>query len=664
LSVNPFYNIENPELVGYEYAWVDYFRNNICNADIIGKRICESWGRCLESGLKSTDRTAAEACATRRYEELIRQNAKLLEIADAIIDSVVSSLTDKRLGVYITDAGGTVMRFRGERVGSPFLGDARTELREDCAGTNCVDFALRYLDAVSVIGAQHYYQRNHKYAGYAAPIRDVDGRLRGAIGIFISLEHMNDYMISVVSAAAKAIENGLGVYRSHRIIEQQNNEKQDILDNVTDGIIYLDRSRRITYANKQFLEFIGRNKSDLIGEDIGTIDMRPRIAELLDESSDHTHLRVKLIGYGKSYKCLLNHHPVSGSSERENEILIFTATDEIREMASAIAGEGDAVYTFDSIIGVSEAFRNCIDMARKAADYGARVILEGESGVGKELFAQAIHNRGARADGPFVAVDCGAIPRELLESELFGYEEGAFTGAGKGGRRGKFEQAHMGTLFLDEIGNLPMDMQAKLLRVLQDGIVTRLGGQKAVRADVQIIVATNLELLKEVEVNRFREDLYYRLNIVNIKIPALRERKEDIPLLVRHFIENLRGRTGVREIDEDALGALSNYSWPGNVRQLHNVIEQVIIFAEGTRIKESMLPDSILQENDNFRISNGDTGGIDTLDTINARYTHNIYKRLGGNIKRTAEALGVSRSTVYRTLRSAGYLADIGRGAS
>jgi PAS domain S-box-containing protein len=649
MFVNPFYNIENPELVGYEYAWVDYFRNDICNADITGKRICESWGRCSEAGLTSTDGKATGYCSISKYEKLMKANAKLLEIADAIIDSVVSSLTDKRIGVYITDSEGIVMRFRGERREDPFLGDVRTELREDRAGTNCVDFALRYLEAVSVIGAQHYYQRNHKYAGYAAPIRDVDGRLRGAIGIFVSLEHMNDYMISVVSAAAKAIENGLGVYRSHRIIEQQNDEKQEILDTVTDGIIYLDRSRRITYANKRFLDFIGRGKPGLIGKDVVTINMRPRISELLDESSDHINLSVKLIGDGKSYKCLLNHHPVSGSNDKE--ILIFTATDEIREMASAIAGEGEAVFTFDSIIGVSEAIRYCIDMAKKAADHGARVIIEGESGTGKEMFAQAIHNRSARADEPFVAVDCGAIPRELLESELFGYEEGAFTGARKGGRRGRFEQAHTGTLFLDEISNMPMDMQAKLLRVLQDGMVTRLGGQQAVKADVQIIAATNLELLKEVETGRFREDLYYRLNIVNIKVPPLRERRVDIPLLVNHFIENLRGRTGVKEIDEEAVGILSGYSWPGNVRQLHNVIEQIMVFVEGARIKASMLPSSVLQNVDSFRMGNGSTDGIDDLSTVSIRYAHNICERLGGNIKRTAEALGVSRSTVYKMLR-------------
>jgi transcriptional regulator with PAS, ATPase and Fis domain len=201
-----------------------------------------------------------------------------------------------------------------------------------------------------------------------------------------------------------------------------------------------------------------------------------------------------------------------------------------------------------------------------------------------------------------------------------------------------------------------MEMQAKLLRILQDGKVTRLGGQKTVKVDVHIIAATNLDLLKEVEVGKFREDLYYRLNIVNIKIPPLRERPEDIPLLVNHFIKNLRGKTGIKEIDADAIDLLSGYSWPGNVRQLHNVIEQIMVFAEGTCIRASMLPNSILQNVGGFRMNEVDLNHIDDLGTVSARYANTIYERLGGNIKRTAEALGVSRSTIYSMLRGAGYL--------
>jgi len=657
MSVNPFYNIENPELIGYEYAWVEYFKGGVCNDDIIGRRVCESWGRCDEAGLSATaGRTEAVLCPPGEFENRLVQNTNYLKIADSIIDSVVSTLREQRIGVYIVDADGVVLRLRREREGEPYLGDVRSNLGERTAGTNCIDFALRYLEAVSVIGAQHYFQHYHKYAGYAAPVRDVDGRLRGAIGIFARLEHMSDYMTSVAATAAKAIENGIGVFRSHAVIERQNTEKQDILDAVTDGIIYLDKNRGISYANGKFLDFYGVGKERIIGKHVGVVNMRPKIEALLDESNRHVNLPVKLIGEEKSWRALLNHHPAHSSREGENEILIFTATDEVVEMAGAISKEEGPHYTFDSIIGGSKELLGCIESAKRAADYGARVLLEGESGTGKEVFAQAIHNRSSRGDEAFVAVDCGAIPRELLESEIFGYEEGAFTGALKGGRPGKFEQAHRGTLFLDEIGNLPHDMQAKLLRVLQENLVTRIGGGQAMKVDVQIIAATNSDLLKEVEAGHFREDLYYRLNVVHISIPPLRERREDIPLLTQDFIAANKHKTSIRSVSEDAMRALCGYSWPGNVRQLYNILERMMIFADGPSIEVDMLPKNIFENADGFAHENFGEGAIDDLDTVSARYVYNVYGRFGGNIKRTAEALKISRSTVYRMLRSAGYL--------
>jgi transcriptional regulator with PAS, ATPase and Fis domain len=664
MPINPFYNIENPELIGYEYAWVDYFRNGVCNDGIIGQRVCESWGRCDEGGLSATaGKTDAALCPQGDFEGRLARNTNYLKIADTIVDSVVNTLQEQDIGVYIVDADGIALRLRSKRDGEPYLGDVRSNLREGAAGTNCVDFALRYLGAASVIGAQHYFQHYHKYAGYAAPIRDVNGETRGAIGIFVRLEHMSDYMTPVAAAAAKAIENGIGVFHSHAVIERQNSEKQDILDSVTDGIIYIDRDRRISYVNQKFLDFYTDGTDDLRGKKVNVIRMRPKIDALLDESDRHVNLPVKLIGEKKSWRALLNHHPAHGSREGENDILIFTTTDEVEEMAGAISGDGDPLFTFDSIIGVSVELRKCVENAKRAADYGARVLLRGESGTGKEVFAQAIHNRSSRCDESFVAVDCGAIPRELLESEIFGYEDGAFTGALKGGRVGRFEQAHRGTLFLDEIGNLPHEMQAKLLRVLNDSIVTRIGGQRATKVDVHIIAATNRDLRKEIEAGNFREDLYYRLNVVHIYIPPLRERREDIPLLIENFIRQNRRRTGIRTVDEDAMRALCGYSWPGNVRQLYNILERMMIFADGTRITMDMLPKIVFENAEGLDGGISGESAIDDLDTVSARYVNNVYGRFGGNIKRTAEALKISRSTVYRMLRGAGYLAGGGGNA-
>jgi transcriptional regulator of acetoin/glycerol metabolism len=422
MSVNPFYNIENPELIGYEYAWVDYFRNGVCNESIIGRRVCESWGRCDEDGLSATaGKTDAALCPQGDFESRMARNADYLRIADMIVDSVVNTLKGQGIGVYLVDADGIVLRLRRERSEEPYLGGIRSDLREKAAGTNCVDFALRYTEAVSVIGAQHYFQRYHKYAGYAAPIRGVGGETIGAIAIFVRLEHMSDYMAPVAATAAKAIENGIDVSRSQAVIARQNSEKQDILNSVTDGIIYIDKDRKISYTNQMFLDFYAGGAGSLLGKRVNIIKMRPKIEDLLNESNRHVNLPVKLIGEKKSWRALLNHHPANGSLEKENEILIFTTTDEVEEMAGVISKEGEPLFTFDSIIGDSEGLRTCVENAKRAADYGARVILNGESGTGKEVFAQAIHNRSSRSDEPFIAVDCGAIPRELLESEIFCY---------------------------------------------------------------------------------------------------------------------------------------------------------------------------------------------------------------------------------------------------
>ncbi|MDR3365214.1 MAG: sigma 54-interacting transcriptional regulator [Clostridiales Family XIII bacterium] len=652
MSYNPFYNIENPELIGYEYAWVDFFKNGEVNETIIRNDILASWERCLALHPDAAAREIkTKFCPPGDFAKKLAINEKYLEISEAIIVSVMNALKEKHIGVYITDRDGIVLKMVCEDTEAPCFGAPQTDLSEEYAGTNCMDLAVRHGEPTSVIGAQHYFHHFHRYAGYAAPIKDINGEMRGAIGILATLEHMSGYMLSIAATAATAIENGIGLFRSNDAIQRQNEEKQDILDSITDGIIYVDKNLNISYTNLQFLKFIGLEKSSLVGQAVGIISMKPDINTLVGSGSSHTNMQVKLNGDGKSYKCLLSHHPGTGVDGSTNEIFIFTAINEIREMAEA-AGN-DQFFTFESLIGKSKAFLECIDRAKKAADYGARVILEGESGTGKELFAQAIHNGGSRQDEPFIAIDCGAIPHELFESELFGFEEGAFTGAQKGGHIGKFEQAHYGTLFLDEIVNLPLDMQAKLLRVLQDSRIVRIGGHKSIRVDVQIIAATNVDLLEEVGKGNFREDLYYRLNVVHIKLPSLRERKEDIPILVNHFIQSNSLKSSIRSIDNAAMKIFCGYSWPGNIRQLNNILERIMLFAEGKRITADMLPQRILQNASSFQYENiYEEEKVADLNTVSVRYAKNVCRRFNGNIKRTAEALRVSRSTVYRLLKT------------
>src|SRR6266566_5862978 len=264
------------------------------------------------------------------------------------------------------------------------------------------------------------------------------------------------------------------------------------------------------------------------------------------------------------------------------------------EQNRALKKQLDDIRAKGQMIGASPSFRRMLTLVEQIADSSATILIQGESGTGKELVARTIHERSARRNGPFVAVNCAALPETLLESELFGYEKGAFTGAA-GRKEGRFELADGGTLFLDEVSDLSAVTQPKILRVLQEGEFERLGGTKTMRVDVRIVAATNQELAQMVREKRFREDLYYRLNVISVRVPPLRDRHEDVPLLAQHFLRVYAAKNN-RQLDgftDEALGCLEAYSWPGNVRELENVVERAVVLARGLRVDAADLPDAV-----------------------------------------------------------------------
>jgi len=305
-------------------------------------------------------------------------------------------------------------------------------------------------------------------------------------------------------------------------------------------------------------------------------------------------------------------------------------------------------YRFGSIVGNSEKIRDVLDMAGRVAASDASVLITGESGTGKELLAKGIHYNSSRADGPFVAVNCAAIPEHLIESELFGHVRGAFTGAVKD-KEGKFEIAANGTLFLDEIGDLRVDLQAKILRVLQERQVDRVGGKHPVSVDVRIIAATNKDIERAVREGMFREDLFYRLSVITLYMPPLRERKDDIPMLVQHFIKKFNRDAYIR-IEPEALAMMTAYGWPGNVRELENSIERASVLRRGDTITPADLPDKLRQEKDSVGniILNLPDGGI-SLEDLEKNLIIKALEKHKGNQTRAAEYLRITRPTlIYR----------------
>ncbi|MDA8422581.1 MAG: sigma-54 dependent transcriptional regulator [Nitrospiraceae bacterium] len=305
-------------------------------------------------------------------------------------------------------------------------------------------------------------------------------------------------------------------------------------------------------------------------------------------------------------------------------------------------------YRFDSIVGVSEPVREVLEMAGRVAASDATVLITGERGTGKELLAKGIHFNSSRADGPFVAINCAAIPETLLESELFGYVKGAFTGAARD-KAGKFELAEGGTILLDEIGDLRIDLQAKILRVLQERTVDRVGGAKAVPVDVRVIASTNRDIEHAIAEGKFRDDLYDRINVVGLRMPPLRERREDIPLLVNYFLKKFN-KDSSTSIEPEALAALRSYGWPGNVRELESVMERASVLKRGNAVTLADLPDKLKKEKSGVEniILNLPDEGI-ALEELEKSLIVKALEKHKGNQTRAAEYLGITRPTlIYR----------------
>ena len=452
-----------------------------------------------------------------------------------------------------------------------------------------------------------------------------------------------------------------------KIIKEVDNEAEAssllsiIMDAINDCIVYVNKDGIVEMLSRAYAEFlsvdrdwaIGRHVRDVIENtrmDIVTKTGKPEIAQVQEiNGRNMIATRIPIFVNGK----------VVGAVGK----VLFRDVDELNTLYLRINNiqkelnlyrdefkkANKASYALDSIIGESPGMKQLKDIVKKVGNTNSNVLILGESGTGKELFAHAIHNNSKRVDAPFIKVNCSAIPFELLESELFGYEEGSFTGARKGGKIGKFKAADGGTIFLDEIGELPMSMQAKLLRVLQDREIEKIGSNISEKVDVRVIAATNKNLENMVNEGHFRLDLFYRLNVVNIRVPSLRERREDIPVLAKYLMEKISEKEGIRVdgISFKALDFLKNYDWPGNVRELENTLERAINFMDDeTRILAKHLPPKItgISSYDSMRTLK------ETLEEIEKDVILNRLILAKGNKSEAAETLGISRTSLYDKL--------------
>lgn len=446
----------------------------------------------------------------------------------------------------------------------------------------------------------------------------------------------------------KAIKEAVRIVAVRRQEQARAALLKTVIDCSADGIMAIDDQSRITLFNPMAEEIFQLRADQVLGRPVTTVILNSRLLALLTggepENGELQNFGARVIATKRV--------PVTLNGTVMGAVASFQDVTQLQRFEQTVRRKLypkglTAKTSIDEIVGYSSAIVAVRAQAVRYAATNSTVLITGESGVGKEMFAQGIHNLSIRRNGPFVAVNCAAVPENLLESELFGYEEGAFTGAKKGGKAGLFEMAHQGTLFLDEIGEMPLVLQSRLLRVLQEREVMRIGGDRIIPVDVRIVAATNQNLSELAAVRKFRPDLYYRLDILRLTVPPLRERAEDVGLLADHFLRKFSAQNWRRlGFTEKALHLLKEYSWPGNVRQLANVVERTALLAESAVIDEQ----GLLEAFPDIRAEVAAPSGV-RLEDVERRTIEQVLWEEAGNYSRAAKRLGINRTTLWRKLR-------------
>lgn len=483
----------------------------------------------------------------------------------------------------------------------------------------------------------------------------VDSILGGTLAENLALE----YNIPTVFLETSTAAIDTSIKEAKRILKATRNEKEkserfkSILQYINEGVISIDSDGKITTFNSAARKIMNISGKEFIGLTINEITSNTKLIEVMEENKP---ILGQILIMGKA-QVLANILPIVIKDKTVGAVATFQDISKIQEYEQRIRAKlldkgHVAKYSFSDIIGNSEAMVKAIEKAKKYADNNGTILITGESGTGKEMFAQSIHKESPRKNGPFVAVNCAAIPKTLLESELFGYEEGAFTGAKRAGKSGLFAEAHGGTIFLDEIGEIDIEVQPRLLRVLQEREIRPVGSTKIIPIDIRIIAATNKNLLEQVEQGAFRSDLYYRLNILKLKIPALRNRKDDIELLSKYFVNKISAKYNKDvKLSSKAINKLKIYDWPGNIRELENVIESLVVLCDDIITEddfEELMDHEQVNEQNNFFID----GNAETLEDIKKKYILKILSQCDNNQTLAAEILGISRTHLWRLLNN------------
>ncbi|OPA30770.1 sigma-54-dependent Fis family transcriptional regulator [Bacillus cereus] len=606
----------------YLHAWKKFVNEGVLDSNRINQRISESWHRCKQANVNPHMNKGQKVLSSNIFREQKKKSEIFLDIALPQIQNLRKTIDELQMMALLIDPDGYVLSLSGNK---QTLKRAKhinfiegVKWTEAAVGTNAIGTALEIEEAIMISGTEHYSVASHSWSCAAAPIHNDDGKLIGILDFSCPIEFSHPYMLGMVTSIAHAIERECSIrvhqnelHLIHRFLDVIDSDEQVVICNHRDVIVSASKSvrERVTNWSRMKLE-------DLVHHGLETKLEIP------------VYSNERMIG-----KCMY-----LKENKQMNTYSAFTFIKGI---------------TFPGVTGTSKAFQHTLEEIKLVSPTDASVYVCGETGVGKEYVARAIHENSPRKDGPFIAVNCGSLPKELMESELFGYAEGAFTGARRQGYKGKFEQANGGTLFLDEIGEVPPEMQVALLRVLQERTITPIGSSKEVPVNIRIITATHKDLLRLVEEGKFRQDLYYRLHVYPLYVPSLIERKEDIPYFIQHFCERKNWNV---VFPKSICNQFLQHTWPGNIRELVNTLERIYILSQGREICEKQVAFLIQtmmgnQQQLELQVENKTEHTLNFREKIQRDSMIEALEKTNGNVSLAAKLLDVPRSTFYKRMQ-------------
>ncbi len=640
-------------------AWETFTGFGDVSPSTVRNVISQSWIKSRELGICPETERAQTVISADEIEEKIKTE-DLCNAGISTLDKLSDILYDTQHVAVLADARGQILYSTGHQQIQDKL--ERINFRpgggwsEQHVGPNGVGTPLALGRPEIVMGYEHYCQGWHPWVCYGAPIHDVSGKiLKGSIDITGPVKKFNKEAMALAISVAQSVQSGLSIIQFHRRELLREIGKERLQRWPSDGVMILDENGFIVEYNERAIRHLNLNPAKFLSKPI--LKLIPSMSESVQKSFQHkTQIEINIHMERQSgllQPVRVRIEPVIKDNTCLGTALVMIDVNKIvrsKEMQVPAHYAPRSRYTFENIRGNSKKIKNTIRMAQAAAHdpLESNVLLIGETGTGKELLAHSIHSESTRSDGPFIAINCAAMPRDLIESELFGYVAGAFTGASRNGLKGKIESAHNGTFFLDEINSMSLDLQAKLLRVLDSMEINRVGSVKSVLVNVRVIAAADEAIHSGVEDGLFRMDLFHRLSVLEIPIPKLSDRGNDVIDLANEFLQTecmVAGREKL-SLAPEVVNLMQSYNWPGNIRELNNVCVRWVLTVSGNIVAYADVPERISK----FSVISRSLDA-DNLRSINDELIKRTLKQTGNNVSKAARILGIDRTTIYRRRR-------------